>query len=110
MTSAAPPHLDPGAEISDVIVDFDAAGFRRPVNKAAAVDLFRGAGNSKAARIVEAMPAVGGDLDPEYVDRLLIRVHAEMQRVAEEFQHGRRVLELLRPLVAACRDQAVPPP
>jgi SAM-dependent methyltransferase len=93
-----------GAEISDLIVDFDPATLARlPVRKRDVVDAFSSAGNCRAARIVAAMPERDGILDPAAVDRLLVRVHCEMQRISEEFQHGQRVAELLRPLLDALR-------
>jgi SAM-dependent methyltransferase len=89
-------------EISDLIVEHDPVTLeRRPVLKADVVRVFREQGNARAARIVEAMPERGGVLDSEFVDRLLVRVHAEIQRLSEEFEHGRRMLELLLPLRAA---------
>lgn len=98
-------------EISDAIVAFDPVTLaRRPVAKADVVALLLAEGNPRAAAIVEAMPARDGQLDPEYVDRLLARVHCEMQRISEEFQHGQRVAELLSPLLDALRDSDVPRP
>jgi SAM-dependent methyltransferase len=98
-------------EVSDVIVAFDPVTRQRAqVVKQELLDRFRRGGNSRAAHIVEAIPAVGGLLDPDHVDRLLVRVHAEMQRISEEFQHGRRVRDLLRPLLAACREVGVAQP
>jgi SAM-dependent methyltransferase len=103
--------LTDGAEISDLIVDFDAQTLARvPVRKHEVVEKFRVAGNHRAARIVAAMPERDGVLDPDAADDLLVRVHCEMQRIAEEFQHGQRVVELLRPLLAALRDHDVPLP
>ena len=100
-----------GREISDAIVSFDAETLERlPVRKDAVVAEFRGAGNEQAARVVEALPARGGELDPDAVDRLLVAIHCEMQRLAEEFHHGRRVAELLRPLLGALREGGARPP
>jgi SAM-dependent methyltransferase len=91
-------------EISDLIVDFDVATLqRRPVDRNAVIEKLQSAGDWSAARIVAAMPARNDVLDPEYVDRLLVRVHCEMQRLSEEFQHGRRVLELVTPMLTALR-------
>ena len=98
-------------EISDLIVDFDGESLqRRPVDKSAVVAKLRTAGDRHAARIVAAMPEQNGLLDSAYVDRLLVRVHCEMQRLSDEFQHGRRVLELLTPLLAALSKCGVAPP
>jgi SAM-dependent methyltransferase len=98
-------------EISDLIVDFDVLSLkRRPVDKSAVVEKLRTAGDLHAARIVAAMPEQNGLLDSEYVDRLLVRVHCEMQRLSEEFQHGRRVQELLTPMLAVLSKCGVAPP
>jgi SAM-dependent methyltransferase len=98
-------------EISDLIVDHDPETLaRRPVRKAEVVDLFRRLGNARAARIVEALPDDGGVLVAAAVDRLLIRVHAEIQRLSEEFEHGQRMLEILAPLRAALDASGVAPP
>jgi SAM-dependent methyltransferase len=98
-------------EISDLIVSYDAATLgRQPVRRDDVVRVFEAAGNRRAARIVAAMPAVDGVLDPAAVDRRLIGAHCEIQRISEEFQHGRRVAELLRPLLATLREANVPAP
>lgn len=93
-------------EISDVIVAFDPETRERlPVLKRAAMHRFEHLGNRRAARIVEAIPDRGGVLDPDAVDALLLRAHAELQRLSEEFEHGRRVAELLGPLLDVLREQ-----
>ena len=98
-------------EISDLIVDFDIETMsRRPVNRDEVVERLSMVGDRPAARIVAGMPANDGVLDPDAVDRLLIRVHCEMQRLSEEFQHGRRVFEFLASLLAALDQAGVPPP
>jgi len=98
-------------EISDLIVSIDSETLTRvPVRKADVAGTFRTRGNKRAAAIVEAMPERDGWLDPDFVDRLLVGVHCEMQRVSEEFQHGQRVAELLHPLLAALREGGVPRP
>jgi len=95
-----------GPEISDLIVDFDPVSLqRRPVHQAEVVELFSKQGNHTAARIVQRIASVGGVLDPRAVDTVLLRAHTELQRLHEEFQHGRRVLRLLLPLISACRTQ-----
>jgi len=91
-------------EISDLIVDFDPESLqRRPVRQANVVGRFLAAGNHTAARIVRGIPSVGGVLDNDAVDAILVQAHTELQRLHEEFQHGRRVLRLLVPLVRAAR-------
>lgn len=96
---------DYSPEISDAIVSFDPETLkRRPVLKSKVLETFSEIGNLKAARIVERIPDRNGVLDAEAVDRLLVTSHCEMQRMSEEFQHGKRVGELLKPLVKALRD------
>ncbi len=97
-------------EISDLVVDFDLSTLeRRPVVRDHVVERLRRNGQVAAARIVARMPAGdGGVLDPLEVDRLLVRVHCEMQRLSEEFQHGQRMAELLRPLVPVLRERRNP--
>lgn len=97
-------------EISDLIVDFDPESLARlPVNQAAIVDRFRQMGNRRAARVVAELPAKEGLLDAQAVDRLLVEVHREMQRLAEEFQHGRRLRELLLPIIRVLRMNGIAP-
>ena len=95
-----------GPEISDRIVAFEADTLKRhPVNRQAVVDEFRSLGNVDAARIVSKLPVQeDGNLDPEAMDRLLIKVHCEMQRISEEFQHGQRAADLLNPVLAAISE------
>lgn len=99
------------SEISDEIVAYDPATLeRRPVRKQEVVSKLLAQHNPHAARIVERMPAQDGILDPWAIDQLLVRVHCEMQRLSEEFQHGRRVAELLRSLLGVLRNAGVPRP
>lgn len=93
-------------EISDEILSFDPDTLQRlPVRKSAVLEKFRS--NRRATRIVRAMADRDDILDPDAVDRRLIRVHCEMQRISEEFQHGQRVAELLRPVLEALRATGV---
>jgi SAM-dependent methyltransferase len=102
------PPPEPSPEISDLIVSFDPETLvRRPVCKRQVVDRFLAVDNRRAARIVGEMPERRGDLDPDAVDAVLVRVHTELQRLSEEFEHGRRVSELLRPLLSALRRVGV---
>jgi SAM-dependent methyltransferase len=102
---------DPALEISDLIVSFDVETLaRRPVRKRDVVDRFLTAGNRRAARIVDRLPERDGVLHPEAVDALLVRAHTELQRLSEELEHGRRVAELLRPLLSALRQGGVSGP
>src|SRR5262245_318890 len=95
-----------GLEISDEILGFDPETLQRlPVRKSAVLEKFRS--NRRALRIVRDMAARDDIIDPDAVDRRLIRVHCEMQRISEEFQHGQRVAELLRPTLDALRSTGV---
>lgn len=93
-------------EISDEIVAYDPATLARVgVRKTEVERRFESFGNTRAVRIVRSIPEREGFLDPEAVDRLLVAVHCEMQSMSEEFQHGRRVLELLTPLLEAFESE-----
>lgn len=97
-----------GPEISDAIVSFDPETLeRKPVMKSEVVREFSELRNRTAVRVVESIPERDGVLDTDAVDRLLVTSHCEMQRMSEEFQHGRRVGELLRPLIRALREGGV---
>lgn len=93
-----------GPEISDAIVSFDPETLeRKPVYKEDVIKGFASAGNKTAAGIIRKIPDNGGVLDENEVDRILIASHCEMQRISEEFQHGRRAAELLKPILQALR-------
>ena len=92
-------------EISDLITDTDpAGGARLPVSRAAVVRRLVENGDRRAARIVAALP-VGPDgvLDPVAVDRLMVGVHTELQRLSEELRIGERLAHVLGPLFTAIR-------
>jgi hypothetical protein len=96
-------------EISDLIVAWDPeTRARRPVLAADVVERLRAAGDRRAARIVRRMPASAGVLEPEPVDRLLVRVHTELQRLGEELHLVQRFVELLRPMLDAARRGLAP--
>ncbi len=98
-------------EISDLIVDFDAQTLQRlPVPKQPVVERFEQLGRPRAARIVRAIAERDGFLDPAAVDELLITAHYELQRLSEEFDHGRRVAELVSGLLQAIRASGTKPP
>lgn len=100
-----------GPEISDAIVSFDPITLeRKPVKKADVVAQFEELGNHEAVRIVRRIPERDDVLDPAAVDKLLITSHCEMQRMSEEFQHGKRVAELLKPILNALRHGGVENP
>jgi SAM-dependent methyltransferase len=100
-----------GPEVSDAIISFDPETLeRQPVLKSEVLQEFQGSGNTTAARIVGRIPERDGALDPEAVDRLIVTAHCEMQRISEEFQHGKRVANLLQPLLSALREGGVERP
>jgi SAM-dependent methyltransferase len=88
-------------EISDVIVAHDARGRRVPVARHDVVERFVAAGNRWAGRIVSALPVdADGSLRADAVDDVLVAAHLELQRLNAEFQQPRRLLRVLRPLLA----------
>jgi SAM-dependent methyltransferase len=95
----------PRLEISDLITAVDPhSGRRLPVLRAEVVRRLRESGDRRGARIAAALPADrDGVLDPLAVDRVLVSVHTELQRLSEELQIGRRLLHVLRPLFGAIR-------
>ncbi|GAA1217840.1 hypothetical protein GCM10009665_04660 [Kitasatospora nipponensis] len=101
------PHL----EISDLITVTDPhSGARLPVHRAEVVEQLNACGNRRAARIVAALPAgPDGVLDPLAVDRTMISVHTELQRLSQELRIGDRLVHLLAPLLAAVRAGAADP-
>ena len=95
----------PVLEISDLIVAWDpATRAREPIRAADVIERLRAAGDHRAARIVQRMPATAGLLEPRSVDRLLVRVHTELQRLGEELHMVARFAELLGPVLAATRS------
>ncbi|MGW4380955.1 class I SAM-dependent methyltransferase [Kitasatospora sp. NPDC004531] len=99
-------------EISDLITAVDpVTGGRLPVRRAEVVARLRAHGDGWAARIVAGLPVDGdGILDAAAVDRLLIGVHTEMQRLNEELRIGERLVHLLGPLFTAIRASGAPGP
>ncbi|MEV0192824.1 class I SAM-dependent methyltransferase [Kitasatospora purpeofusca] len=102
----------PQLEISDLITAVDPADGRRlPVRRAEVVEQLRANGDGRAARIVAGLPADrDGVLDAGAVDRLLISVHTELQRLSEELRIGERLVHLLDPLFTAIRATGHPGP
>lgn len=95
-------------ELTDLIVHYDPHSLRRlPVRKQELIEVFTRFHNRKALRAIRALPEHAGVLDDLELDALLLTVHREMQRLAEEFYHGRRVWELLGPVIASIRQAGI---
>jgi SAM-dependent methyltransferase len=98
-------------EISDLIVAYDPDTLeRRPVRRSDVVAELRRAGREGGARIVAALPARDDVLDAAEIDALLVRVHAELQRLSQEMRQGDRVRLLLAPILDALRASGAPRP
>ncbi|WP_437812695.1 methyltransferase domain-containing protein [Sorangium sp. So ce1078] len=98
-------------EISDLLIAYDPDTLARlPVRRSAVVERLRAAGRRGGARIAARLPARGDILDEAAVDALLLRVHAELQRLSEEFDQGERVRSVLAPLLDALRAAGAPRP
>ncbi|MEU2506506.1 class I SAM-dependent methyltransferase [Streptomyces sp. NPDC007863] len=93
-------------EISDLITVVEpGSGRRLPVRRAEVIERLLESGDERGARIVAALPAdEDGVLDPHAVDRLLIGVHTELQRLSEELRIGERLVHVLGPLLTAIRS------
>jgi hypothetical protein len=76
---------------------------RQAVRKQDVLAVFSAFRNQKAVAAVQALPERNGFLDSQAIDRLLLAVHWEMQRLAEEFFHGHRVRELLEVVILTIR-------
>ena len=101
-----------GAEISDKIIAYDPESLARlPVRKDDVLAYYRKRNNRRAQQIVATLP-VGDDgmLDNGEIDALLLRAHAEIQRLSEEFLQARRLHDLLAPLIGTLRSEGVAPP
>jgi SAM-dependent methyltransferase len=104
------PGLEP-IEISDVIVDYDVETLvRRPVRRDDAVARLMATGQSRPARYVASLPATDGVLDAAVCDGILLRSHAELQRLNEEFLQADRVRRILLPILRMLREEGVAPP
>lgn len=86
-------------ELSDLIVEFTPDG-RQPVRAADVIANLEADGHHRSARLARSLPVRdGGFFDEHGVDGVLLRAHLELQRLAEEIQHGHRVSRLLQPLI-----------
>ena len=95
-----------GPEITDLLIDVDPATMeRRPVSKQAVLRALERDGMRWGARVARSLPERDGHLDEAQIDALLVRVHAEMQRLWEEFLQGDRMRQLLVPLLGALRER-----
>ncbi|MEU6659089.1 class I SAM-dependent methyltransferase [Streptomyces sp. NPDC046821] len=92
-------------EICDLVVDHaPGTGARRPVRRDDVVARLAAAGDRSGARIAARLVCDdSGQLDPLAVDRRLVAVHTELQRLSEELRLGERIAELLCPLLAVIR-------
>ncbi|MFJ6405852.1 class I SAM-dependent methyltransferase [Streptomyces hydrogenans] len=98
-------------EISDLITAVEPrSGRRLPVRRAEVVRRLLASGDERGARIVAELPADrDGVLDPHAVDRLLISVHTELQRLSEELRIGERLVHVLAPVFTAIRAAGTRP-
>lgn len=85
-------------ELSDLIVDFTPTG-RNPVRIDDVVATLESGGHRRSLHLARSIGTRGDYFDEDDADAILLRSHLELQRLAEEIQHGDRVTRLLRPLV-----------
>jgi SAM-dependent methyltransferase len=97
-------------EITDLLAAVGPGGAPRPLKRDALVEECLAHGDRWGARIVGALPERDGWLDDAYVDRLLVTVHCEIQRLSEEFRHGARMAAHLRAVLAGLRGSGCAPP
>lgn len=89
-------------EISDLVRGWRPDGTRATVRRADVVATLAARGQRRAARLAGRLPVCddgSGDLDLVAVDALMLRVHAELQRLGEELNQGRRAAAYLRPVL-----------
>jgi 2-polyprenyl-3-methyl-5-hydroxy-6-metoxy-1,4-benzoquinol methylase len=95
-----------GFEITDLLIDVDPVTLaRRPVSKVSVIEALERDGMTWGAWIARSLPERDGLLDEAAIDALFVRVHAEMQRLWEEFLQGDRMRRLLIPLLRALRER-----
>ncbi|WP_300682610.1 class I SAM-dependent methyltransferase [Nocardioides sp.] len=88
-------------EVTDLLWSFDADGTRLPVRRHEIVAGARNRGQRRAAQLLSRLPAsADGTLNAPQVDALGLRIHAELQRLGEELQLGRRIAEVVAALIA----------
>lgn len=92
-------------EITDLVLQVR-DGERLPVRRDDVVAALAAGGQHRAARLAARLPADrDGCLDEHAVDRLVVRIHCELQRLEEELRQPRRTAELLRPWVDRLRAE-----
>jgi SAM-dependent methyltransferase len=89
--------------LSDLVVSFEPGTLARvPVDKGDVVARLDRESNVVGRRIAESLPCTpDGRLDDRKIDALLVDAHRELQRLSEEFDHARRVAELVTPVLDA---------
>jgi SAM-dependent methyltransferase len=97
-------------EITDLLIDVDSEGLRRPVRREAAIQEALAHDDRWAARLLADLPERDGYLDDDHVDRLVVAIHCEIQRLSEEFRHGARMWTHLEPILEALRRSDAPTP
>jgi SAM-dependent methyltransferase len=98
-------------EITDLIINYDPISLeRQDVHKIDVIERFRDVKDHWAVKIVESFPDKNGILDADWIDRMMIRIHNEIQILSEEFYHGLRIFELLGPLINTLKDAGVQGP
>jgi hypothetical protein len=91
-------------EITDLIVRHNPRTLQRePVYKQEVLEIIHSFQNQQAIHAVEQLPDWDGVLVHTAVDRTILALHWEMQRLAEEFYYAHRVWEVLRAAVMALR-------
>lgn len=97
-------------ELTDLLIDIGPDGVRRSVRLADVLDVAVARGDRWGERILRSFPTSGGMLDDEWVDRVMVAVHVEIQRLSEEFRHGARMAGHLVPVLEGLRRAGHPPP
>lgn len=97
-------------EILDVLWRADpVSGERLPVRAADAAQRLRLSRQEGAARLVEALPRRGCDLDPEAVERVFLAVHFELARLSQFLRVPDRIASVLAPIVDDLRERGSGP-
>ena len=107
-----PEHVRPHdlIELTDLLFDGSPGSVRSRVCRDELAQHCVDRGDRWAARIVRELPSVDGWLVDDDVDRLLVAVHCEIQRLSEEFRQGARMWGHLRPVLDVLRSSDAEPP